>query len=126
MCIRVLSGSRAGLGDVIVAVVKEVIPNMPIQRSEIVRAVIVRTTREIQRSNGSRIRFNENAAVIVNKDGNPRGSRVFGPIVREIRDGRFSKIISLAPEVILILNIRFLYGTTSKAFLSRNSRYSTN
>jgi large subunit ribosomal protein L14 len=103
ICIRVLGSSRASLGDVIVAVVKEALPNIPIKRSEVVRAVLVRTRKEVLRTNGSWIRFDENAAVIVNKDGNPRGSRVFGPVVRELRDLNFSKIVSLAPEVILIL-----------------------
>ena len=82
------------------AVVKEALPNISVRRSEIVRAVLVRTRKEVQRINGSSIRFDENAAVIINKDGNPRGSRVFGPIARELRDQNFSKIISLAPEVI--------------------------
>ena len=104
ICICILGGYCAGLGDIIVAVVKEALPNMPIQRSEIVRAVLVRTRSEVQRINGSQIRFDENAAVIVNKDGNPRGSRVFGPVVRELRDCNFSKIVSLAPEVILLFN----------------------
>jgi large subunit ribosomal protein L14 len=102
ICIRVLGSSRASLGDVIVAVVKEALPNIPIKRSEVVRAVLVRTRKEVLRTNGSWIRFDENAAVIVNKDGNPRGSRVFGPVVRELRDLNFSKIVSLAPEVILL------------------------
>jgi large subunit ribosomal protein L14 len=102
ICIRVIGGRRAGLGDVIVAVVKDSLPNMQIRRSEIVRAVLIRTVNEVQRIDGTRIRFNENSAVIVNKDGNPRGSRVFGPVVREIRDYNFPKIVSLAPEVILI------------------------
>ena len=101
ICIRVLGGCRARLGDIIIAVVKEALPNISIRRSEIVRAVLVRTRKEVQRINGSCIRFDENAAVLINKDGNPRGSRVFGPVVRELRDCNFSKIVSLAPEVIL-------------------------
>jgi large subunit ribosomal protein L14 len=101
MCICVLGGSHwAKLGDMIIAVVKESLPNIPIQRSEVVCAVVVRIRREIQRFNGSRIRFDENAAVIINKDGNPRGSRVFGPIARELRRRNFTKVVSLAPEVI--------------------------
>jgi large subunit ribosomal protein L14 len=100
ICIRVLGGKRARLGSTIIAVVKESLPNIPIQRSELVRAVVVRTRKEVQRSSGSLIRFDENAAVIVNKDGNPRGSRVFGTVSRELRDKNCIKIVSLAPEVI--------------------------
>jgi large subunit ribosomal protein L5 len=116
MCIRVLGSRQAGVGDVVVAVVKEVLPNIPIQRSEIVRAVLIRTNKEVQRINGSRIRFNENAVVIVNKDGNPRGSRVFGPVIRELRDRQFSKIVSLAPEVILLFNLKFFMKQRLKRF----------
>ena len=103
MCIRVLKKNQrqsANLGDLIIAVVKEVVPNMPLKRSDIVQAVIVRTCKGIRRENGMTIRFDENAAVIVNKDGNPRGTRVFGPIARELRDLNFTKIVSLAPEVV--------------------------
>jgi len=100
ICIRVLGGKRARLGSTIIAVVKESLPNISIQRSEIVRAVVVRTRYEFQRNSGRLIRFGENAAVIVNKDGNPRGSRVFGPVSRELREKKFIKIVSLAPEVI--------------------------
>lgn len=103
MCIRVLGGSNrryAGIGDIIVAVVKEAAPNMPVKKSEIVKAVIVRSKHGMVRSDGSRIKFDENAAVIITKDNNPRGTRVFGPIARELRDKNFMKIISLAPEVI--------------------------
>ena len=103
MCIRVLGGSNrryASLGDVIVGVVKDALPNMPVKKSEVVRAVIVRTTNHIKRPDGSTIRFDDNAAVIVQKDGNPKGTRVFGPIARELRDKNFTKIISLAPEVL--------------------------
>ena len=94
MCIRVLGGNRkyAKIGDTIIGVVKEAIPNMPIKRSDIVRAIIVRTTKCIRRQDGMFIRFDDNAAVIVNVDNNPRGTRVFGPVAREIRDKNFSKI----------------------------------
>lgn len=124
ICIRVLGGCRASLGDLIIAVVKEALPNISVRRSEIVRAVLVRTRKEVQRINGSWIRFDENAAVIVNKDGNPRGSRVFGPVVRELRDRNFSKIVSLAPEVILIFILKKFYEATSEIFLSRDSNFS--
>jgi large subunit ribosomal protein L14 len=103
MCIRVVGGGNrtfANIGDVIVAVVKDAIPNMPVKKSDVVKAVIVRTKKGQQRPDGSYIRFDENAAVIINKDNNPRGTRVFGPIARELRDKNFMKIISLAPEVI--------------------------
>lgn len=103
MCIRVLGGSNrryAGLGDVIVAAVKDALPNMPVKKSEVVRAVVVRVRNHVRRPDGSTIRFDDNAAVIVQKDGNPKGTRVFGPIARELRDKNFTKIISLAPEVL--------------------------
>jgi large subunit ribosomal protein L14 len=102
MCIRVLGGNKkyAKIGDSIIAVVKEAIPNMPIKRSDIVRAIVVRTKKTIRRQDGMYIRFDDNAAVIVNMDNNPRGTRVFGPVAREIRDKNFSKIVSLAPEVL--------------------------
>jgi large subunit ribosomal protein L14 len=102
MCIRVLGGNKkyARIGDTIIAVVKEAIPNMPVKRSDVVRAVIVRTTKKIRRQDGMYIRFDDNAAVIVNMDNNPRGTRVFGPVAREIRDKNYSKIVSLAPEVL--------------------------
>jgi large subunit ribosomal protein L14 len=103
MCIRVIGGGNrtfASIGDVIVGVVKEAIPNMPVKKSDVVKAVVVRTKKGIQRPDGSYIRFDENAAVIINKDNNPRGTRVFGPIARELREKNFMKIISLAPEVI--------------------------
>jgi large subunit ribosomal protein L14 len=103
MCIRVLGGSNrryASLGDVIVAAVKDALPNMPVKKSEVVRAVVVRTRSHVSRPDGSTIRFDDNAAVIVQKDGNPKGTRVFGPIARELRDKNFTKIISLAPEVL--------------------------
>lgn len=102
MCIRVLGGNKkyAQIGDTIIAVVKEAIPNMPVKRSDVVRAIIVRTTKSIRRNDGMYIRFDDNAAVIVNMENNPRGTRVFGPVAREIRDKNYSKIVSLAPEVL--------------------------
>ena len=102
MCIRVLGGNKkyATIGDTIVAVVKEALPNMPIKRSDVIRAVVVRTKKSIRRQDGMYIRFDDNAAVIVNMDNNPRGTRVFGPVAREIRDKNYSKIVSLAPEVL--------------------------
>jgi large subunit ribosomal protein L14 len=102
MCIRVLGGNKkfAEIGDTIIAVVKEAIPNMAIKRSSIVRAIVVRTKKTVRRQDGMYIRFDDNAAVIVNPDNNPRGTRVFGPVAREIRDRNFSKIVSLAPEVL--------------------------
>lgn len=103
MCIRVIGGSQkqsATIGDIIIAVVKDALPNMPLKKSDVIRAVIVRTRQGVRRRNGMFIRFNDNAAVIINKDGNPRGTRVFGPIARELRDQAFSKIVSLAPEVL--------------------------
>lgn len=103
MCIRVLgaSGRRyASLGDVIVAVVKDALPNMPVKKSEVVKAVVVRVRTSVRRDDGTTIRFDDNAAVIIQKDNNPKGSRVFGPIARELRDKNFGKIISLAPEVL--------------------------
>ena len=100
MCIRVLGSKEGNIGDVIIAGVKDALPNMSTKRSDIVRAVIVRTSKGLKRENGMFIRFDDNAAVIVNKEGNPRGTRVFGPIARELRDKNFTKIVSLAPEVI--------------------------
>jgi len=102
MCIRILGGNKkyAEIGDTIIAVVKEAIPNMPIKRSDVVKAIVVRTKKTIRRQDGMYIRFDDNAAVIVNADNNPRGTRVFGPVAREIRDKTFSKIVSLAPEVL--------------------------
>ena len=102
MSIRVLGGNKkyAKIGDTIIAVVKEAIPNMPVKRSDVIRAIVVRTTKSIRRKDGMYIRFDDNAAVIVNMDNNPRGTRVFGPVAREIRDRNFSKIVSLAPEVL--------------------------
>ena len=102
MCIRILGGNKkyAEIGDTIIAVVKEALPNMPIKRSDVIRAIVVRTKKTIRRQDGMYIRFDDNAAVIVNADNNPRGTRVFGPVAREIRDKSFSKIVSLAPEVL--------------------------
>jgi large subunit ribosomal protein L14 len=102
MCIRVLGGNRKvdKIGDIIIGVVKQASPNMPVKRSDIVRAVVVRTRKTLRRSDGLLIRFDDNAAVLINKDNNPRGTRVFGPIAREIRDKDFTRIASLAPEVL--------------------------
>ena len=102
MCIRVLGGNKkyATIGDTIIGVVKEAIPNMPVKRSDVIKAIVVRTKKTIRRADGMYIRFDDNAAVVVNADNNPRGTRVFGPIAREIRDKNFLKIVSLAPEVL--------------------------
>ena len=103
LVIRVMGSSNkkfAAVGDVVVATVKDATPNMTVKKSEVVKAVIVRTKHDIKRADGSVIRFDENAAVIINKDGNPRGTRVFGPVARELRDKNFMKIVSLATEVI--------------------------
>lgn len=103
MCIRVLGGSLrryASIGDVIVASVKEATPGGVVKRGDVVKAVVVRTTKEIRRADGSYIRFSENAAVIIKDDKSPKGTRIFGPVARELRDRDFMKIISLAPEVI--------------------------
>lgn len=103
LTIRVLGGSGrryAGLGDVIVATVKDAIPGGNVKKGDVVKAVIVRTKKNTRRADGSYIKFDENAAVILKNDGDPRGTRIFGPVGRELRDKRFMKIISLAPEVI--------------------------
>ncbi len=103
MCIRVIgcgNGRYAGVGDVIIGVVKDATPNMAVKRSDVVRAVIVRTRKTLRRDSGMSIRFDDNAAVLINADGNPRGTRVFGPVARELRDKNFTKIVSLAPEVL--------------------------
>jgi large subunit ribosomal protein L14 len=103
MCIRVYGGSGrryAGIGDVIVATVKQAIPNSPVKKGEVVRAVVVRTTRPTRRPDGSSIRFDDNAAVLISDQNNPRGTRIFGPVARELREKQFMKIISLAPEVL--------------------------
>ncbi|GFG52103.1 50S ribosomal protein L14 [Mycolicibacterium agri] len=103
LCIRVLGGSSrryAGIGDVIVATVKDAIPGGNVKRGDVVKAVIVRTVKERRRSDGSYIKFDENAAVIIKPDNDPRGTRIFGPVGRELREKRFMKIVSLAPEVL--------------------------
>lgn len=101
LCIRVLgSKTYAGIGDEIVAVVKKANANAQVKKSDVVRAVVVRTKASQKRSDGSTIRFDQNAAVIINKDGNPRGTRVFGPVARELREKNYMKIVSLAPEVL--------------------------
>lgn len=102
MCIRVLGGRKqyAGVGDVIVAVVKDALPNMGVKKSDVVKAVVVRTRKGIRRASGMSIRFDDNAAVLITPDGNPKGTRVFGPVARELRDKSFTKIVSLAPEVL--------------------------
>ena len=103
MCIRVMGGSRVRygfVGDIIVASVKEASPGGAVKKGEVVRAVIVRTSKEYVRPDGSHIRFDDNAAVIIGKDNNPRGTRIFGPVARELRERAFMKIISLAPEVL--------------------------
>ena len=103
LCIRVLGGSGrryAGIGDVIVATVKDAIPGGNIKKGEVVKAVIVRTVKERRRADGSYIKFDENAAVIIKADNDPRGTRIFGPVGRELREKKFMKIVSLAPEVL--------------------------
>ena len=103
LTIRVLGGSNrryAGLGDIIVATVKDAIPGGNVKKGDVVKAVIVRTVKQTRRSDGSYIKFDENAAVILKNDGEPRGTRIFGPVGRELRDKKFMKIVSLAPEVI--------------------------
>lgn len=103
MCIKVLGGTRrryAGVGDIIVASVKQAMPGGSVKKGEIVRAVIVRTAKEFGRPDGSYIKFDENAAVILDQQNNPRGTRIFGPVARELRDKGFMKIVSLSPEVL--------------------------
>ncbi|MGH1364330.1 MAG: 50S ribosomal protein L14 [Calditrichia bacterium] len=102
-CIRVLGGSGkkyGSIGDIIVISVKSAIPNAPVKKGDVSRAVIVRTKKEIARKDGTYIRFDENAAVLLNDAGEPRGTRIFGPVARELRDKNFMKIVSLAPEVL--------------------------
>lgn len=102
-CIRVLGGSNrryAGVGDIVVVSVKTAIPGGGVKKGEVSKAVIVRTKKEVRRNDGSYIRFDENAAVLLNAQGEPRGTRIFGPVARELRDKKFMKIISLAPEVL--------------------------
>jgi large subunit ribosomal protein L14 len=103
LCIRVLGGSArryAGVGDVIVGTVKDALPGGAVKKGEVVRAVVVRTAKERRRPDGSYIRFDDNAVVIITDQRNPRGTRIFGPVARELREKRFMKIISLAPEVL--------------------------
>ena len=103
LCIRVLGGSRrryAGVGDVIVATVKDAIPNAGIKKGEVIQAVVVRTAKETRRRDGTYIRFDDNAAVIIYPTGEPRGTRIFGPVGRELREKKYMKIVSLAPEVL--------------------------
>src|SRR5690606_33052502 len=103
LCIRVLGGSGrryAGIGDVVVATVRDAIPGGNVKKGDVVKAVVVRTVKERRRADGSYIRFDENAAVILKNDGEPRGTRIFGPVGRELREKKFMKIISLAPEVL--------------------------
>ncbi|MBN2324406.1 MAG: 50S ribosomal protein L14 [Spirochaetes bacterium] len=103
LCIKVLGGSRrryASIGDIIMCSVKSAIPNSPLKKGEKVKAVIVRTKKEIRRPDGSYIRFDENAAVVIDNQMNPRGTRVFGPVARELREKNFMKVVSLAPEVL--------------------------
>ena len=103
LCINVLGGSKrryAGVGDVIVAAVKQAIPEGAVRKGEVVRAVVVRTAKEFRRPDGSYIRFDDNAAVILDEQGNPRGTRIFGPVARELREKGYMKIISLSPEVL--------------------------
>ncbi len=103
MCIRVLGGTRkryANIGDVIVASVKKAIPGGTVKKGDVVRAVVVRTKKGVRREDGTYIRFDENAAVIIKEDKNPRGTRIFGPVARELRDKEYNKILSLAPETL--------------------------
>lgn len=103
MCIQVLGGSRkryATVGDIVVASVKEAIPNSNTGKGEVVRAVIVRTRKEVRRRDGSYVRFDDNAAVLIDNNGDPKGTRIFGPVARELREKRFMRIVSLAPEVV--------------------------
>ncbi len=103
MCINVLGGTRrryAGVGDIIVAAVKEATPGAAVKKGDVVRAVVVRTAKTYGRPDGTYIRFDDNAAVVLDDRGNPKGSRIFGPVARELRDKNFMKIISLAPEVL--------------------------
>jgi len=102
-CIKVLGGAKrrtAGIGDIVVVTVKEAIPRGRVKKGEVLRAVVVRTAKEIHRQDGSSIRFDRNAAVLINKQGEPIGTRIFGPVTRELRAKKFMKIISLAPEVL--------------------------
>ena len=102
-CIKVLGGTGiryAGLGDVIICSVKEAIPNSNVKKGDVVRCVVVRVKKEVRRKDGSYIKFDQNAAVLINEDGSPRGTRIFGPVARELREKRYMKIVSLAPETL--------------------------
>jgi len=103
LVIRVLGGTRrryAGLGDVVIVAVKNALPNGQVKKSDVARAVVVRTVKETRRKDGSYIRFDENAVVMINEDGEPRATRIFGPVARELREKKYMKIVSLAPEVL--------------------------
>ncbi len=103
LVIRVLGGSKrryAGLGDVVVVTIKDALPNGQVKKGDVTKAVVVRTAKETRRKDGSYIRFDEHAAVLINEQGEPRGTRIFGPVGRELREKRYMKIVSLAPEVI--------------------------
>ena len=103
LVIRVLGGTRrryAGIGDVVIVAVKNALPNGTVKKSDVARAVVVRTAKETRRKDGSYIKFDENAVVIINENGEPRATRIFGPVARELRDRKYMKIVSLAPEVI--------------------------
>jgi len=103
LVIRVLGGTRrryAGLGDTVIVAVKDALPNGTVKKSDVARAVVVRTAKETRRKDGSYIRFDENAVVIINEQGEPRATRIFGPVARELRERKFMKIVSLAPEVL--------------------------
>ena len=103
LCIKVLGGSRrryAGIGDVFVATVKDAVPGAAVKKGDVVKCVVVRTTKERRRPDGSYIRFDENAAVLINDQGEPRATRIFGPVARELREKKYMKIVSLAPEVL--------------------------
>lgn len=103
LCIRVLGGSRrryARVGDRVIVTIKDAIPNAPVKKGEIAEAVVVRTAKEMRRKDGSYIRFDDNAAVLINPQGEPRGTRIFGPVGRELREKRYMRIVSLAPEVL--------------------------
>ena len=103
LCIRVLGGSKrryASVGDVVVVTIKDAIPNSPVKNGEVVQAVIVRTAKEVRRRDGTYIRFDDNAAVLLTPQGEPQGTRIFGPVGRELREKRYMKIVSLAPEVL--------------------------
>nr|YP_010159254.1 ribosomal protein L14 [Philenoptera violacea]QRG31533.1 ribosomal protein L14 [Philenoptera violacea] len=103
MCIRILGTSNrryAYIGDIVIAVIKEAVPNTTLERSEVIRAVIVRTCKELKRNNGIIIQYDDNAAVVIDQEGNPKGTRIFCAIARELREFNFTKIVSLAPEVL--------------------------